>query len=435
MKKWTFFATFAAALLLPAATQSQPAPAASAPVPLVAQAQPANWIFVFKLNAGVFPSAANDSARACPFGGSLSANRPFGQQYAYATDARPGLQAGPGLIGTGAGDPLGATFAQIFNGSYSYVVWNDQFGGSPIPDRGSPWGHSKGIIAWNQNGDGVVIQVTTPSWPGSGNARAPRQGAGNTLGCITRNNLIFSQHFFMLRLSPADVEQVLEGLGNASVATDVGVPQLASIGGPPNIRTRAQALGRLSASTAIVDRTLSSGVRMISKPSALQVPPWQMVSAVLGGPAAASGPPLRAATWWAFPTIPSTASAGDPGCWGIAQHPGPVANATSGSWNGRPIGLWGGHAPNGNHAKIGVSLGGAPYLTIFGDLNQQGSLTPADRPCGSSQNGRGGLFFVVNNRQLHDSVTALIAGDTAPTAPAPPAVQPGATAGQAVSGR
>ena len=136
-------------------------------------------------------------------------------------------------------------------------------------------------------------------------------------------------------------------------------------------------LGRLSSSTAVFDTTLSSGVRLISKPSALHVPPWQMVSAVLGAPAAASGPPLRTANWWATPAIPSTSSAGDPGCWGLPQHPGPVAIATNGVWSGRPIGLWGGHAPNGNHAKIGVSLGGAPYYAIFGDLNQQGSLSPA----------------------------------------------------------
>ncbi|HKR23700.1 MAG TPA: deoxyribonuclease II family protein, partial [Allosphingosinicella sp.] len=363
-------------------------------------------------------TAANDPARACPFGGSPAAyTQAFGQQYAFASSANPALQAGTGLIGTSTGDPLGATFAQIFNGGYSYVVWNDQFQGSPIANRGAPWGHSKGILAWNDNGDGLVIQVSTPGWPGSGSARAPRQGDGNTLGCTTGNNVMFSQHFFALRLSPLDVQQVLDGLANASVVTDVTVPQLASIGGPQPIASRAQTLGRLSTSTAIVSRTLSSGVRLIAKPSALQVPPWQMVSAMLGASGASSGPALRTANWWAAPTIPSTTQAGDPGCWGIAQHPGPVAIATSGVWSGRAIGLWGGHAPNGNHAKIGVSVGGAPYYTILGDLNQQGSLAPASRPCQSSQNGRGGLFFVVDNQPLHDSVAALIAGNTASLLP------------------
>jgi Deoxyribonuclease II len=439
MKKWTSFAFLAAALMLPAAAPAQPAANLPAPVPLVSQGHPADWIFAFKLNGGVFRTAANDPARACPFGGSPTAYRQaFGQQYAYASSVNPSLQTGPGLLGTSPGDPVGATFAQIYNGNYSYVVWNDQFQGHPMADRASPWGHSKGMIAWNQDGNGVIIQVSTPAWPGSGSARSPRQGDGNTLGCTAGNNVMFSQHFFALRLTPQDVEQVLAALANASVATDVTIPQLASIGGPQGIQTRARALGRLSSSTAVFDTTLSSGVRLIAKPSALQVPPWQMVSAVLGAPAAASGPPLRTANWWAAPAIPSTAQPGDPGCWGLSQHPGPVASATSGVWAGRPIGLWGGHAPNGNHAKIGVSLGAAPYYTIFGDLNQQGSLSPASRPCSSSQNGRGGLFFVVDNRQLHDSVQALIAGNTAPTASAspPPSGQlAGNAAGDARAGR
>jgi len=50
---------------------------------------------------------------------------------------------------------------------------------------------------------------------------------------------------------------------------------------------------------------------------------------------------------------------------------------------------------------------------IFGDLNQQGALSRAD--CGKSENGRGGLFFVLDNKELADSVTDFIDGDTAST--------------------
>jgi hypothetical protein len=39
----------------------------------------------------------------------------------------------------------------------------------------------------------------------------------------------------------------------------------------------------------------------------------------------------------------------------------------------------------------------------------------ADPDCGKSQNGRGGLFFVLDNKALADSVSDLIDGDTAPT--------------------
>src|ERR1044072_126833 len=259
MKKWILLA---AGLILSAAAVGQPAAAAPPPVPLVSQGHPADWIFVFKLNAGVFPTARNDPARLCPFGGPPPAYpQAFGQQYAYASSADPSLRAGAGLVGTSTGDPVGSTFSAIYNGNYSYVVWNDQFQGSPIPDRTGSWGHSKGMIAWDEDGAGVVIQGSTPSCRGPASARAPRQGDGNTLGCTSGNNVMFSQHFFALRLSRNDVLLVLAALANASVATDVSIPQLASIGGPQNIQTAARQLGRRSPSTTIVDSTLSSGVR------------------------------------------------------------------------------------------------------------------------------------------------------------------------------
>jgi len=66
-----------------------------------------------------------------------------------------------------------------------------------------------------------------------------------------------------------------------------------------------------------------------------------------------------------------------------------------------------------NHAKIGVSTSGAHHFAIFGDMNQQGSLSGPN--CKSSQNGRGGLFYVVDNESLSDSVAAVINGKTAPT--------------------
>jgi hypothetical protein len=45
-------------------------------------------------------------------------------------------------------------------------------------------------------------------------------------------------------------------------------------------------------------------------------------------------------------------------------------------------------------------------------MNQQGSLSGPN--CNSSQNGRGGLFYVVENADLFGSVRDLITGDTAP---------------------
>jgi hypothetical protein len=69
--------------------------------------------------------------------------------------------------------------------------------------------------------------------------------------------------------------------------------------------------------------------------------------------------------------------------------PGAVDNAITGTWAGTTIGLEGMPEPDGNHAKVGVSTGTHSYA-IFGDLNQQGALSGK---CGSSQNGRGGLFY------------------------------------------
>jgi hypothetical protein len=56
--------------------------------------------------------------------------------------------------------------------------------------------------------------------------------------------------------------------------------------------------------------------------------------------------------------------------------------------------------------------GAAHSYVIFGDLNQQGTL--AGPRCDSSQNGRGGLFFVLDDGYLWSSVRDLLQGETAP---------------------
>jgi hypothetical protein len=90
-----------------------------------------------------------------------------------------------------------------------------------------------------------------------------------------------------------------------------------------------------------------------------------------------------------------------------------VEIATTGQWAGQSIGLTGGLGADFNHAKIGVSTSGTEHYAIFGDMNQQGALSGAD--CASSQNGRGGLFYAIDNQELSDSLASLIKGDSAPT--------------------
>ena len=132
-----------------------------------------------------------------------------------------------------------------------------------------------------------------------------------------------------------------------------------------------------------------------------------MVSSMLGGD------DLRTATWWAKPQIPTTAPGASIPCWSSTLAlPGRVEIATSGQWDGVKFGLKGGLGTDFNHAKIGVTASGSNDYVIFGDLNQQGALAG---DCSSSQNGRGGLFYVVpKNPVLHKSVARLLEGGTAP---------------------
>ena len=390
---------FAAAMF--AATDARPEALASAPAPLLKPGLPVDWWFVFKLNSAVFPGCGGTN-RSCPFGGTVQNYRTFGQQYVYASSDQPALTQGGGCVGDSTNDPLGATFDQVFNAKANFVIWNDQFYGHPLANRPAPWGHSKGMVAWSDAGEGVLLQVSTPSWPAAGSKASPRRGDGNTLGCVKDNDVEVSQHFFAVRLTKDDLVTVLHALAQASVVTDPTVKEIVHNGGPPDVQKLVSGLGRLSAADGEFRGTLSTGIQVLAKPSRLQVPPWQMVSALLGGPA------LRTATWWTTPTIPSTTASTRIRCWdsGLGT-PGAVEIATDGRWNGQAFSLKGGAGANANHAKVGVSTSGAHPFVIFGDLNQQGALAG---DCGSSQNGRGGLFLVVENTALASSVSSLIGG-------------------------
>jgi hypothetical protein len=386
--------------------------AADAPAPLLRNGQPVDWWFVFKLNS-TFPGCGGNAARTCIFGGDVQNYKAFGQQFVYASSADHTPQQGSGCAGDSVNDPLGASFDQVYNGDYFYVIWNDQFYDDPeiegcTKECGGPWGHSKGMLAWNNDGEGFVLQVTTPSWPAAGSKNFPRKSDGNTLGCVEDDNVEVSQHFFSVKLTKDDVVKVLKALKNASVVTDSENRQIVNKGGPAEIQKLVEDLGTKSTTKTFTKEMLSTGVLLISKPSRLNVPPWQMVSSILHGVS------LRTATWWANPKIFSTTSASDIGCWdSTLGKPGPVAIATTGSWSGKEFGLTGGSGPNFNHAKIGVSTSGESRYTIFGDMNQQGTLSGAK--CASSQNGRGGLFYVINDGPLADGIAKLINGNTAPT--------------------
>ena len=392
------------------------------PEPLLNSTTPVDWWFVFKLNSaeeqgdpkppgvqGIFdvegwqrPKYEADGKR-------------FSQHYLAASSAEATLQDGKGVLGTSLDDPVGATFGRVYDGDCYYLLWNDQFYGDPIKNGDSPWGHSKGMVAWNDEGEGMVMQVSTPSWPGAGSRQHPRKTDGNTLGFVTDDDIEVSQHFFSLRLTHSDLLAVLAAIENASVVTAPDNPQAVNNGGPADVQAAVAKLGKKSHSTTCTVAELSSGVRLISKPSRLAVPPWQLVSAELGGV------DLRVASWWTRPEIYSTErNSSELTCWDSALGtPGAVEIATTGTWQGTTLGLTGGLGADHNHAKFGISTGSGATLSIFGDMNQQGALRPgydsARQKCSSSQNGRGGTFYALDNKALWQSITALLTGESAPS--------------------
>ena len=412
---------------LPASASHASAPSLSGcvtekPCPLLAKGKPAvSWWFVFKFNAHSFPGC--DGTNKCPFGGDPQTYK-IGQHYAVASSDAPKLADGTGgCLGATTDDPAGASFDEIYNGDFHYVIWNDQPYGDPKiagcsgseGNCDAPWAHSKGVLAWNDAGEGFVMQVSTPSWPISGSVNEPR-ASGNTLGCFkTKDNVLFSQHFFALLLSKADVVNVLHGLANAGVATDNSEgSMMISNGGPTDIQSLVSSLGTEPDKTTkhVVEATLSSGVKLLSKSSGMDVPSWQFVSAELGGAN------LRVATFYSTDRIESTAQAGKPMCWNASLGiPGAVDNAKTGSWPDPSTGAkvvfdFGSSPSNGNHAKLGVTTSGKP-MAIFGDENQQGGLGPVGTMgCAAAQNGRGGTFYAVHDPQLAASLGQLMAGDS-----------------------
>jgi len=102
------------------------AQSANVPAPLLKSGQPVDWWFAFKFNAGSFPNCAGGAQRACLFGGTVQSYE-FSQQFAFASSVDHDLQAGAGCAGDTTNDPVGATFDEVYNGKFFYVVWNDQF--------------------------------------------------------------------------------------------------------------------------------------------------------------------------------------------------------------------------------------------------------------------------------------------------------------------
>ena len=145
-----------------------------APSPMAGPNEPVDWMFAYKFNAGSFPGYLDadykhqDGKAGLPgrFGGTTKEYKGgMSQSYVFATNKDTTMKRGNGALGNSEVDPLSATFAQVYETEgYNYILWNDQFYDNPMKTEGSPFGHAKGMAAWNEAGEGFVLQVSTPSW-------------------------------------------------------------------------------------------------------------------------------------------------------------------------------------------------------------------------------------------------------------------------------
>ena len=133
---------------------------------------------------------------------------------------------------------------------------------------------------------------------------------------------------------------------------------------------------------------------LISKPSNLNVPPWQMVSALLDGDVGAHGDLVGLAADLLDQEARSRSAAGTGVLKSDNKKPGDGRHRQERQLGGRTLGLIGGQRTTPRSASPRRV---AKHYAIFGDLNQQGTINPGKGKCDSSQNGRGGMFFVVKN--------------------------------------
>ncbi len=140
---------------------------APAPAPLLSAGHPVDWWFTFKLNSAHLRDAALPLQEPA-FGGT--------PQTCCSSDSSSRLRAvrmgrcsraAVGARETPRRDPIGATFDQVYNGTFNYVIWNDQLY-DDLTIKGlhegmrRAVGALKGMVAWNSTGDGFVMQASTP---------------------------------------------------------------------------------------------------------------------------------------------------------------------------------------------------------------------------------------------------------------------------------
>jgi len=156
------------------------------------------------------------------------------------------------------------------------------------------------VLAWNDDGDGVVLQVTTLGVAGLRQQEVHAQERQYARLHQAAEQCSERAALLLREAQQDDVVHMLDALENSSVVTDVMPGGARHNGGPQEIKDRVKVLGQKSDSTEVKQFKLSTGILLVSKPSALHVPPWQMLSSVLdsvdlkpqpGGPTRRFQPP------------------------------------------------------------------------------------------------------------------------------------------------
>ena len=171
--------------------KSSKRPKVSSPTPLLSSGKPVDWWFVFKFNSAEEPGEPKPEGMTGIFDvkgwkrPTYESNvKKYSQHYAFASSANPSLQHGNQILGTSTKDPLGATFAQVYlaDDPCYYVLWNDQFYGDPLKSGGSPWGHSKGMLAWDEAGEGLSSRSAHLPGPAPATRRIPASATATHSG-------------------------------------------------------------------------------------------------------------------------------------------------------------------------------------------------------------------------------------------------------------
>ena len=200
----------------------------------------------------------------------------------------------------------------------------------------------------------------------------------------------FSQHFFALKLNKADVVTVLAGAAERERRHRSGKPQI--------VQRRPGGRSQWSRSRRAISKERRRSHQ--ERASRGRDPDLEAVRPGMSRPGrwfrrCWAMPGERSATWWMKPWIyHQMARRGSMlGRATLGPKPGPVAIAGTGAGMSRDQP----HRPL-NHAKFGTTTSADKRFSILGDLNQQGAIAPPG--CDKSQNGRGGLFFVVRGQAV-----------------------------------